>query len=517
MKRTRQHFEHSKRSLLQHSIIQWLTDGKSWAQAPQIVETHAALIFLVGDRAFKLKKAVNLGYLDFSTLESRRSTLERELRLNRRTAPDLYLRTLPITRTAEGKLALQGSGETVEWLLEMQRFPTDALLSQKAKLGQLNGALAERLAIHIAQFHDREPLISGYDWPKAVERIASENTADLRTQKHVFDTKLLEFVIAAREKMRRTCAAELQRQSGDVRHCHGDLHLGNVFLDGDQPTLFDCIEFDEFYASIPPLYDLAFLLMDLRARGLPQQANQTLSAWIINRDPTQWSQVLQSLNALPLYLILRAEIRAKTQARTPGGHQSALHYLEQATSYAQPFVPRLLAIGGFSGTGKSSLARSLAWQCGGPIGALHLSSDTIRKRMAGLPLTTHLPPDAYTREASKLVYANLFDLAGSALRAGQSVILDAVFADKSERAAAKHLAEQHNVTFSGLWLEAPGEVLESRINARRNDPSDADVTVLRKQSTYDLGTIDWQKLDVSGTPSHAAQQALSLLGMTSKL
>jgi predicted kinase len=325
----------------------------------------------------------------------------------------------------------------------------------------------------------------------------------------VIDGVLAAEVAALREKARAACAGVLARQSADMRRCHGDLHLGNVFLDGVQPTLFDCIEFDDFYATIPPLYDLAFLLMDLRMRGLARFANRVLNTWLIHRDARAWRDVVESLAVLPLYLLLRAEIRAKVEGRRPGGGAQAQRYLTLARDFAAPAPPRLIAVGGLSGTGKSSLGKEIAWRAGA--GGVHLRSDEIRKRLAGVEMTMRLPPAAYTQASSAQVYGTLLELATAALRAGQSVIVDAVFARESERAAAAQVARAAGATFDGLWLEAPAAILEQRVAGRVGDASDADVAVLRQQLSYDLGPIDWMRVDAGQDAGTVAAQALRQL------
>lgn len=477
----------------QSVAIDWLARGEPWGERPDVIETHAALVFLIGDKAFKLKKAVDLGYLDFSTIEKRRRALEREFELNRRTAPSFYQRVVPVSRS-NGAFALGGSEVPVDWLLEMLRFPDDALLSHRADQGALDEATIERLAVHVARFHDAAESVAG-DWPASVARIARENTEDLQAQAGVIDRMLAADVAALRERARAVCASVLALQSADIRRCHGDMHLGNVFLDGAQPTLFDCIEFDDFYATIPPLYDLAFLLMDLRMRGLPRLANRTLNLWLVHRDTERWPDIVDSLEAVPLYLMLRAEIRAKSEGRRPGGTADALRYLSVAREFASPTAPRLIAIGGLSGTGKSSLAKDIAWRIGQGAGALHLRSDEIRKRLANVDLADHLSPTAYTKETSAQVYDRLYALAAAALKAQQAVIVDAVFARESEREGIAAVARDAGVSFEGLWLEASVEALERRLGAREGDASDADIAVLRRQLAYDIGAITWQRID----------------------
>jgi aminoglycoside phosphotransferase family enzyme/predicted kinase len=482
----------------QSVITDWLRTGAPWGEKPAVVETHAALVFLVGDRAYKLKKAVDLGYLNFTTLASRHDILQRELMLNRRTAPSLYLRTLPVSQAGDGTLNMRGEGEVADWLLEMRRFPDDALLSGLAERGLLTDAAVESLAEHVAAFHDGAALVEKFDWPKAVARIAGENACDLQSQAASLPPDLVATALAARDGAWMRCRSHLEVQSHDVRRCHGDMHLGNVFLDGGRPTLFDCIEFDEFYATMPPLYDIAFLLMDLLARGEPRLANRTLNAWLIQRAPGRWLEIVESLPALPLYLALRAEIRAKTDARKPDGERNARRYLELVRDFAAQQTARLVAIGGFSGTGKSSIAKEVAWRIGARPGALHLRSDEIRKRLAGSRFDRRLPEAEYTPSRTAVTYGKLEELSRAALASGQTVIVDAVFARADERRAMQAIAVAANAPFTGIWLEASREVLEHRLASRSGDVSDADISVLHKQLTHDIGPISWQHVEAAG-------------------
>jgi hypothetical protein len=481
----------------QSAVIAWLESGAPWGVKPRRVETHAAIVFLVGERAYKLKKSVNLGYLDFSSLERRHRVLERELALNRRTAPDLYLRLVPVVK-ADGKLSLGGAGEALDYLLEMRRFPDGALLSEIADRGGLEVALVEKLAGRIAAFHASAEPIIGLDWPAAVKRIAGENAADLRAlAPQLIEPSILERHLTTRDRLRAACAEALIRQAAAVRRCHGDLHLGNVFLDSGDPVLFDCIEFDDFYALIPPLYDIAFLLMDLHGRSLDPHANRALNAWIMAHPPAQWTELLRDLSALPLYLALRAEIRSKAEARSPSGHARARRYLDLAGTLMAAKPARLIAIGGLSGTGKSTLARSLAPAVGRAPGAIHLRTDEMRKRLAGVEYGARLPPSSYTARSSREVYGLMQRCAAAALSGGQAVVADAVFARPSEREAMERIAVEHAVPFVGLWLDAPVTVLESRLESRAADVSDADKDVLRRQLGYDTGMITWTRVDAS--------------------
>lgn len=489
----------------QSDVVAWLRSDAPWGEVPKVEETHAAYVFLVGERAFKLKKSVDLGYLDFSTPEKRRHVLERELKLNRRTAHEMYRRVLPITEH-DGKLALDGQGRAADFVLEMKRFADGALLSERADQGKLDVAMVEKLAHHIAAFHATAELVTGIDWPCAAARIADENPRDIEDQPTVFDPVSLPAHAVNRARVHEAARETLKRQSGAVRHCHGDLHLRNAFIEHGRPILFDCIEFDDFYANIPPLYDLAFLIMDLCARGLTEHATRALNAWLMDQPPPRWHGLLEDLAALPAYLTWRAEIRAKTEGRKPGADDTARRYFKLASDFATPSPPVLIAVGGLSGTGKSTLARALAPGIGRAPGAVHLRTDEIRKRQAGVSLDAHLAPAAYTAERSAYVYATMEDLAGAALHAGQAVIADAVFAREDERQAIQAAAAKTGTRFVGLWLEAPTPALETRLDRRTGDASDADKAVLHRQLSYDLGNVTWTKLD-AGQGIHALTDA----------
>ncbi len=288
-----------------------------------------------------------------------------------------------------------------------------------------------------------------------------------------------------------------------MRLCHGDLHLRNIVLYDGRPVLFDAIEFDDSIATCDILYDFAFVLMDLWQRGLKAHANRlfNLYLWRIREN----EPALEGLVALPLFLALRAAIRARVTAALcrlePKGREDRIAEAQRFFAAAQGFLEtkpaRLIAIGGLSGSGKSTFAKELAPSVGRAPGAVHLRSDIERKRLFKIGACEKLPDDAYRAEITVQVYERLRQLASRALEAGHSVIVDAVHGRAEERDALANLAARINVAFTGFWLDAPAETLIARVETRTNDASDAKAAIVRAQLGWDLGAIDWQRLDAA--------------------
>lgn len=497
----------------QRETVAFLSDPQTHGGAKaETITTHASIVFLVGDRVLKLKRAVKYSYLDFSTAELRRQSCEAELALNRRTAPKLYLGLAPVTRTADGGLALGGRGEAIDWVVVMQRFPQEALFSRLAETDRLTPGLMRDLADRIAAFHRDAEITPDFGGVKGIAQVIGINDENLRRDGPPgIPVSEAEALTAAARKSATDLSGLLERRraAGKVRHCHGDLHLNNICLIDGEPTLFDCIEFNPSLASIDVLYDLAFLLMDLRFRG-----HATEAAIVFNRtlDVTDESD---GLAALPMFLSLRAWVRAHvtaTAARSGAGDLAvARRYFDLACDLLKPRRPRLVAIGGLSGTGKSTIAAILAGRIGHTPAARVLRSDVIRKRQFGAAPEQRLPADAYAPEATRQVYETLERETKAVIGAGCSVIIDAVSAKPEERAAFAALAQRIGAPFDGIWLEAPAEVLKQRIGARKDDASDADLAVLEKQLGYDLGPMEWHRIDASSAPDAVTDAALKAI------
>ena len=503
----------------QQAVIAFLREPSSYGpqiEQVEVIETHVSLVFLAGDCAYKLKRAVKYPYLDFSTAEDRRRACEAELILNRRTAPGLYLEVRALVRTPDERIDFAVDGAAIDWVVVMRRFDQAMLFDELAKTCRLSASLMTDLAGRIAEFHAKAEPQFPYGGTAALAAIAKTNHCCLMAAREAG------FAAERIGELRQRSSAVLadvsvlldrRRSKGKVRRCHGDLHLRNVCLFERKPTLFDCLEFSDELASIDILYDLAFLLMDLEHRGLADFANLTLNRYLDLTDEDD------GLAAMPLFLSSRAAIRAHVTASAieraarpdakPAMAAEARGYLDLALRFLRPRSPRLVAIGGLSGSGKSTLAVALA----SSLEARLLRSDVIRKRLFGVAPETRLPSSAYTPEVSRRVYDAMRRKTADALVAGYSVIVDAVSLSPAERRSFAAIAETAEVPFSGLWLSAPPSTMEGRLRARRHDASDATPEVLALQLRADLGPMDWVRLDATANPSHCLSSARCVLGL----
>ena len=510
----------------QQGVIAFLRDPASYPPGSgpvEIIETHASLVFLAGSYAYKLKRAVKYPYLDFSTLALRQAACSAELKLNRRTAPQLYLEVRALSRQPDGAVFwgrpdADRPGEVVDFVVVMRRFDQRDLLDRVAQTGGLSVPLMQALAAHIAAFHAKAEQCRDCGGAAAMAGVAAANLEVLRNSRSAgFGAAQVERIAEATsgELARVGALLDERRAAGKVRRVHGDLHLRNICLVDGRPLLFDCIEFSDDIATIDALYDLAFLLMDLDHRSFPALANLVLNRYL---DLTEEDD---GLAALPLFVSLRAVIRAHVTA-TMAEHgwisgdpaaafDEARRYLDEAEAALMPLPARLIAVGGLSGSGKSLLAGRLAAGLGRRPGARVLRSDVLRKLRFGADPETRLPPEAYTAEINALVYRDLCERAAIALRAGVPVVIDAVSLREDERDAFAAVAAAAGVPFTGLWLEAPEAAMRARLDARRDDASDASGEVLRHQLASDPGRLDWIRIDAGGAAEMtlaAARRAL---------
>lgn len=452
--------------------------------ADAVAETHISWVFLGDGLAWKVKKPVNLGFLDFTTLAERERLVRREYALNAPHAPGLYRRVVAVTRRADGTLALGGAGEPVEWALEMRRLPADAFLDA-APLPD-----PRALGDAVAALHAAAPVREG---DGSLAGIIAQNRESALAVGLPEGRVHAWFADASAQHAARAPVLAARAAAGFLRRCHGDLHLGNLCILDGAVCPFDALEFDEAMATVDVGYDLAFLLMDLELRHGRASANAVMNRWVARTGDAGM------VVGLPLWLSLRAVIRAHVERRRGRPWEALLDFAEAAL---RPVPARLVAVGGLQGTGKSHLARRLAPLLGRAPGALLLRSDEIRKRLHGVAPEERLLPAAYAPEAGAAVFATLAAQAHAALAAGQAVVADAVFARAEERAAL--------APCEGLWLTAPLAVLRARVAARTGDASDADVAVLEATAARGITAPEWTVLDAATDPISGALKALDL-------
>jgi aminoglycoside phosphotransferase family enzyme/predicted kinase len=465
------------------------------------LETHISLVFIGADTVWKLKKAVRLAFLDFTSLAARRRFVLRELELNRSAAPGLYRDAVPAIRRPDGTL---GFGEVddstaIDWVLRMARVPYGDFLDEIAAAGRLTPRLLDALGDTVAMFHSKLPAARGTDPAAAMHSVALGNAQS------ALDAGLpLSDVFGWRKQIIDALdgiASWLMQRGSDgfVRRAHGDLHLGNLCLWDGKPVPFDALEFDEAMATIDLGYDLAFLLMDLDRRVTRPAANRVLNRYVARTGDAALTR------GLPAFLSLRAMIRAHVEAKR-GDASVAASYLTAALDYLRPQRPIVLAIGGLPGTGKTTLARALAPGLGSAPGALVVRSDEIRKRQHRAPPEQRLPQSAYSEAASEAVLSELTALVAEAAKGGHAVIADATFIDPRHRSMVASAAHAATVPFVGLWLHAPLEVLEARIAARDHDASDATIAVLHAASRGNPRAVDWIAVE-AGEPAQTEAHA----------
>jgi len=487
--------------------------------AVERIETHMSVVFVGRRRALKLKRAVKYPYVDFSTPERRHGACAEEVRINRRTAPDLYRGVAAVTRDGNGRLALAGDGEVVDWVVDMARFDQATLFDRKAARGELDRRAAEALAEAVARFHlaaESRADFGGREW---VGRTLDLNEASYaRFAGGVLAAEAVERLNRGeRERFERLGGPlEARRDAGLLKLCHGDLHLRNIFMGENGPVIFDAIEFNDTFSVIDVFYDLAFLLMDLDRFDMRRLGSFVLNHYL---DVT-WDT--GGLALLPLFLSMRASVRAFVAATVVAGtsdpelaerqRAEARDYHRMALDYLDVPAPRLIAVGGLSGSGKSRMARELAPAVGSRPGARVIRSDVLRKRLAGVDPLTHLGPAGYTPEMTERTYQALYAEVAAALATGHDVVADAVFARPEQRRAVEAIAREAGVPFQGIWMEAPPEVMEHRVTKRRRNASDADAAVVRKQLHYDLGDIAWRRIDSAGPRGQTLRKGLEAIG-----
>ena len=477
----------------------------------ELIETHISWVILTGDFAYKIKKPVNFGFLDFSTLEKRHICCDQELRLNRRLAPDIYLDVVSIVGTREQPV-ISGHGKAFEYAVKMVQFPQSAQLDHRLAAGILRIEQMDAIADMIAAFHLTIPVADesvDYGNKELIYRPIEENFRQINES---LDTEAYTDTLKGLQQWNRSEFVKLgpvfaqRKHAGFVRECHGDMHLRNlVWLEG-KPTAFDCIEFNPELRWIDVISEVAFLVMDLQDRQQYRFANRILNSYLeVTGDYT-------ALKVLPFYLCYRAMVRAKVDALRLQQENIAVEeqqqsltefksYLELATSYTQQATPRLIIMRGVSASGKSTVSQQVldrlvadtqVLNTVNTTGVIRLRSDIERKRLFDIPVTESasgvIEAGIYSAQASQQTYAKLLLLATEIISAGYSVIVDAAFLKYEQREPFHALARSLGIAYLILEATAPAEVLRQRIVARKHDVSDADLAVLEHQ------ILNWQPL-----------------------
>jgi aminoglycoside phosphotransferase family enzyme/predicted kinase len=482
---------------IQGRLVEALRDPRSYPHAVgavRVLETHISFVILTGAFAYKIKKAVDLGFLDFTTLEKRRFYCHEELRLNARLAPEIYLEVVPIGGAPEAPRVGE-AGEAIEYAVKMREFPQQALADQALARGELTSRHIDALAELVAAFHagaQRATQSDPYGSPETIRAWAMQNFSQIRAVST--PAQCADNLDALESWSRRECerlhGVFLQRKrEARVRECHGDLHLGNLVLLDDRPQAFDCIEFNPELRWIDVMNEIAFLMMDLRAAGRADFAARLLSAYLESTGD------YAGLAVLRFYLVYRAMVRAKVnllrarQLEPAGARASLLEeqfgtYLALAQRFARPGRPFLVITHGFSGSGKTTLSQPLLELSG----AIRLRSDVERKRMHGLAADARggsgVGEGLYGAEATAATYGRLRDLARSAIEAGYGVIVDATFLKRAHRDLFRAVAASAAVPFLIVDFKASEALLRERVLARvrqGKDASDADLAVLEHQ------------------------------------
>lgn len=504
---------------LPHSV-RFLLEARAYphpvSEPVESIQTHISYVLLAGDFAYKIKKAVDFGFLDYSTLELRRYFCYEELRLNREIAPELYLDVVPIVLGRDG-LQLGGDGEAVEYAVKMRRFPQDCLLEEMLARDALQPELVAELGRLVANFHagaaSNDEIRQFGEIGRLQAAIAENYHSSLpyigthQTQLQYRETRAFtDNFFSERASLLRQ-----RQQGGFIRECHGDLHLGNICHWHDRLYLFDRIEFNKAFRYVDVMYDVAFAVMDLEARERLDLANVFLNTYL--EASGDWAGAA----VLPLYLCRQAYVRAKVNSLRWSGTAgnegeaaaaAARRYYHLAWEYARPRQGQLFIMSGFSGSGKTTVARELARQRG----AIHIRSDALRKHLGNVPLETRGNGDLYSAEMSERTYDRLLSLGFELARQGFAVILDAKFERRSWREAAVEGARARGLPVRIFYCSAPLPVLQDRLTSRQGDISDATPALLEQQlaAVEGFGEIDKPFVTTIATDRDWHKQLLAL-------
>ena len=459
------------------------------------IQTHASIVLLTGEFAYKLKKPVNFGFLDYSTVANRQHFCHEELRLNQRGARELYLEVVAIAKQGD-RYYFGNDGEIIDYAVKMVQFPQENLLSNLFAAGKITEAEIEDVGRVVATFHTNaqtSEYINSFGTVECIRQSIEDNYH--HTEKYIDLAKptLRERVQTPAQYTETKAFSDryfsehldlfaVRVNGGFIRECHGDLHLRNICRWQDKILLFDCIEFNEPFRFVDTMYDVAFVVMDLESRGRKDLANRFLNTY------TEQTGDWEGLQVLPLYLSRQAYVRAKVtsflldDAGIPepdkqAAAQTARDYYRQAWAYTRVDRGKLIMLSGVSGAGKSTLGKQIALRVGG----IQLRSDAVRKHLGGIPLLARGDASLYSSEMTARTYDRILDLARKSIALGSTVVLDAKYDRVALRAAIIALAQAQNIPLQILHCTAPDEVLRDRLRQRTGDIADATMDLLASQ------------------------------------
>ena len=465
----------------------------------ELIETHISWVILTGNFVYKIKKPINLGFVDFSTLEKRKFYCEEELRLNRRLAPNIYLDVFPISGSSENPV-LAGKEIAFEYTVKMQQFSHNMQLDQLLARNELRQTMIDSFANLIAEFHqhiDTADSASHFGEPEQVYQPAKENFFQIR---ELISDKQKVDLISKVERWSEATFNEIKihlaqrKENGFIRECHGDLHLRNLAWHKNKPLAFDCLEFNEDFRWIDVASEIAFLIMDLDVNNQPELSHHFLNKYL------ELTGDYEACRVLRFYLVYRVMVRAKvdairaaqtgiSQQESDEANSAIANYLQLAVTYTHNIAPFIIITHGMSASGKSTITQPLLEK----LGAIRIRADVERKRLFNIKAEQNSSADIqqgiYTKEATHKTYLKLLELTGSIIDSGLAVIVDATFSTIEQRSLFKKLASQKQVRFIILNFITSEETLKQRIRNRKNDVSDADITVLENQIK------NWQVLE----------------------
>lgn len=460
----------------------------------EMIETHISWVILTGKFVYKIKKPVNFGFLDFSTLEKRKFYCEEELRLNRRLAPDLYLDVIPLTGSTESA-ELNGSGEAFEYTVKMKQFAQETQLDHVLERKELNSEIIDSIANLVASFHQRVDVAENtaeYGNPDQVYHPINENFIQIR--EHITDTNTLELLTTIDNWSKKTfnrikSILTKRKKNGFIRECHGDLHLRNLAWYNNKPLAFDCLEFNPNFRWIDVISEIAFFIMDLDDHKQPEFAQRFLNEYL------ELTGDYNGCHVLRFYQVYRAMVRAKVDAIR--SHQEGISkqeaeeaskefnsYLQLALTYTKQTAPFLIITRGMSAVGKSYWSQQLFEKTN----AIRIRSDVERKRLFNILPCDNPQEDIaqgiYSPEATHKTYLKLLEITEDIIDAGLPVIVDATFSSLEQRNLFKELANKKQIRFVIMEFVASNKTLKQRIFKREQGVSDADITVLENQIQY---------------------------------